>query len=243
MGLRRVVQEEKGAPRQKFVGSLTATGKTRDVRLERGQIVAAADHLSDFVQNAMAGQHDPARIRAALRHAGWSAAEIDAAMSAWHRDGDLPPVPRPRPYVSAREAMLYALLMIALVLVCFHVVRLGFHVIDRLVSDPTETGGPDRWTMRFSIAAIIAFLPLLVLLDHRMARRTGDPDLRRRSQARRIFASITVLAAAVVLLGDAVSVIYAFLSGDLTLRLAAKCALVALMGLLVAACYREDLDG
>lgn len=205
--------------------------------------MAASDHLSDFVRGAMAGRHDPARIRAALHGAGWSASEIDAALSSWHQEGDLPPVPRPRPYVSAREAMLYALLMIALVLVCYHVVRLGFHVIDRMLPDPAETGGPDRWTMRFSIAAIIAFLPLFVVLDHRMARRLDDRGQRRRSQARRVFASITVLAAAVVLLGDAVSMIYAFLSGDLTPRLAAKCALVALMGALVAACYREDLDG
>ena len=139
--------------------------------------------------------------------------------------------------------MLYALLMIALVLVCFHVLRLGFLVIDQAIPDLADTGPADLWSMRFSIAAIIAFLPLFVALDHRMAQRIGGGDQRRRSQARRIFASITVLAAALVLLGDVVSVIHAFLSGDLTPRLAAKCALVAVMGLLVAACYREDLDG
>ena len=65
----------------------------------------------------------------------------------------------------------------------------------------------------------------------------------RRSKLFWIFASVTVFAAALVLLGDLVSVVYAFLSGDLTPRLAAKCALVAVMGLLVAGCYREDLDG
>ncbi|TBN48232.1 hypothetical protein EYF88_14295 [Paracoccus sediminis] len=205
--------------------------------------MAATDQLSDFVRAALASGHDGARIRAALHGAGWTDPEIEGAMAAWHGGGDLPPVPRPRPFVSPREAMLYALLMVALVLVCFHVVRLGFHVIDQAIPDPAETGSSDRWAMRFSVAAIIAFLPLFVALDHRMAKRTDGGDRQRRSQARRIFASITVLAAALVLLGDAVSVIYAFLSGDLTLRLAAKCALVALMGLLVAACYREDLDG
>lgn len=205
--------------------------------------MAAAEQLSDFVRNALADRHDPARIRTALQQAGWSAPEIDGAMTAWQDGGDLPPVPRPRPYVSARESMLYALLMIALVLVCFHVVDLGFHVIDRAIPDLTDFGTPDRWSMRFSIAAILAFLPLFILLDHRMARNLGDQNRRRRSQARRVFASVTILMAALVLLGDVVSVIYAFLSGDMTPRLAAKCALVAVMGLLVAACYREDLDG
>ncbi|WP_207099609.1 DUF5671 domain-containing protein [Paracoccus shandongensis] len=205
--------------------------------------MAAAEQLSDFVRDALAAGHDGLRIRAALQGAGWTAPEIEGAMTAWQDGGGLPPVPRPRPYVSAREAMLYALLMIALVLVCFHVISLGFRVIDLAIPDLAEAGPPDTWSMRFSIAAILAFLPLFVILDHRMARRIGGGEQRRRSQARRVFASITVLAAALVLLGDAVSVIYAFLSGDLTPRLAAKCALVAVMGLLVAACYREDLDG
>lgn len=205
--------------------------------------MAGVDQLSDFVRHALAGGHDAARIRAALGQAGWTGPEIDLALSAWHPGGDLPPVPRPRPYVSAREAMLYALLMIALVLVCFHVLRLGFQVIDMAIPDLAQSGMPDSWSMRFSIAAIIAFLPLFVVLDRRMASRDQGRDPRRRSQARRIFASVTVFAAALVLLGDVVAAIYAFLAGDLTPRLAAKLALVALTGLLVAACYREDLDG
>lgn len=205
--------------------------------------VAAADQISDFVRHAMAGGHDAGSIRAALDQAGWTTAEIDQALSAWHPGGSLPPVPRPRPYVSAREAMLYALLMIALVLVCFHMLRLGFLVIDGAIPDPAQSGPTDSWSMRFSIAAIVSFLPLFVLLDGRMARRDRGGTPQRRSQARRIFASITVLVAALVLLGDVVAAVYAFLSGDLSPRLAAKLALVALTGLLVAACYREDLDG
>lgn len=205
--------------------------------------MASADPLSDFVRDALSGGHDVARIRSALQQQGWTLPEIDNALTGWAGGVDMPPVPRPRPYVSAREAMMYALLMIALVLVCFHVLRLGFLVIDGAIPDLADPGSPGPWSMRFSIAAIVAFLPLFVLLDHRMARRIGERDQQRRSQARRVFASITVLAAALVLLGDVVSLIHAFLSGDLTPRLAAKCALVAVMGLLVAACYREDLDG
>ncbi len=205
--------------------------------------VATVDHLSDFVREALASGHDAARIRAALGEAGWTGPEIDQALSAWDPGGDLPPVPRPRPYVSAREAMLYALLMIALVLVCYHILGLGFQVIDRVFPDLVDRGLRDSGSMRFSIAALIAFLPLFVGLDARMARRDIGSDPRRRSQARRVFASITVLAAALVLLGDVVAAVHAFLSGDLTPRLAAKLALVALTGLLVASCYREDLDG
>lgn len=243
MGQRRAVQEEKSSSRAKTSAALTASGETREAAGKGDGQVAAADQLSQFVHDALARGHDTTRIQAALHGAGWTAPEIDTALTAWQAGGDLPPVPRPRPYVSAREAMLYALLMIALVLVCYHMLQLGFQVIDRAIPDLAETGAGDAWSMRFSIAAIIAFLPLFVLLDHRMARRIGGRDQQRRSHARRVFASITVFAAALVLLGDVVAVIYAFLSGDLTPRLATKSALVAVTGLLVVACYREDLDG
>jgi hypothetical protein len=243
MGLWRGVQEEKSPTVAKFSAPLTGRAKHVTLPERKAGRVAAADQLSDFVRHAMAGGHDAASIRAALGQAGWTASEIDQALTAWHPGGSLPPVPRPRAYVSAREAMLYALLMIALVLVCFHVLRLGFQVIDGAIPDLAQSGARDSWSMRFSIAALIAFLPLFVLLDGRMARRSPRGQPQRRSQARRVFASVTVLVAALVLLGDVVAAVYAFLSGDLTLRLAAKLALVALTGLLVAACYREDLDG
>ncbi|MBK4215366.1 hypothetical protein JJJ17_05445 [Paracoccus caeni] len=205
--------------------------------------MGAADQLSDFVRKAMEGGHGEERIRSALTQTGWSPAEIDTALAGWQPVDDLPAVPRPRAYVSAREAMLYTLLMVALAVVCWHVLSLGFHVVDTAIPDLSERGYVDNWSMRFSIAAIIAFLPIFVLLDHRMAARLQGRELRRRSQVRRIFASITVLIAALVVLGDVVAIIYALLSGDLTLRFIVKAVLVGGVALLVAACYHEDLDG
>lgn len=223
---------------------LTALGAAGNLRPRTmGFPVASADQLSDFVRKALSAGHGPDRIREVLGQTGWSGAEIETALSGWQPGGDLPPVPRPRAYVSAREAMLYALLMIALAVVCYSVLNLGFDVIDTAMPDATDYSTPSPWSMRFAIAAIIAFLPIFALLDHRMATRLLERDLRRRSQARRVFASITVLLAALVVLGDVVAIIYALLSGDLTLRFGAKALLVGVVGLLVAACYREDLDG
>ena len=69
-----------------------------------------ADQLSEFVRDAMArgGSHD--QIAQALGDAGWSAPEIAEALHGWQAVPGLPPVPRPRPYASATEALLYGLL-------------------------------------------------------------------------------------------------------------------------------------
>ena len=53
---------------------------------------------------------------------------------------------------------------------------------------------------------------------------------------------MTLLIAALVLLGDGISIVYALLSGELTARFAAKAGLVASIAALVFAYYRDELN-
>ena len=72
-------------------------------------------------------------------------------------------------------------------------------------------------------------------------RGFGDAG-RRRSLVRKWFASVTLLVASLVFLGDGIYVIYALLNGELTARFAAKAALVAGVTALVFAYYRDELN-
>lgn len=202
-----------------------------------------SDHLARFVRESLLAGRGRDRIAAGLRGAGWSDREIEDALAAWQDDpaGGLP-VPRPRPVVSARDAVVYGLLFASLVMVSWHVVQLGFGVIDRLLPAVGQWQAPASG-IRWSIAVLLAFLPVFMLLDRWIARETGRDPGRRRSQLRRWFASVALLIAALVLLGDLVAVLHAGLTGDLTARFAARAGLVALMGVLVLAYYRGDLDG
>lgn len=202
-----------------------------------------ADHLARFVrQSLQAGQSRDAIARA-LSDAGWSGAEIRDALDDW---GDsaagLPPVPRPRATVSARDAVIYGLLFVSLVILSWHIVQLGFGVIESLLPY-LDDSMPPVGRMRWAIAALLAFLPVFVLLDRRVARASGADPGQRRSLVRRWFASAALLISALVLLGDLVATLYAALTGDMTLRFALKALLVAVMGGLVLAYYRGDLDG
>ena len=202
------------------------------------------DQLSEFVRGTLASGQNTDAAAQALAQAGWSQKEIDAAVSAWGAPPPgLPPVPRPNTYVSARDALLFGLLFITLGVVSAHIVILGFGIIDNLIPDSFDQDGYGSTALRWPIATLIAFLPLFLWLNRRANRGEGTDAVRKRSLVRRWVASVTMLIAVLVLLGDVVSTVYVFLNGDLSTRFVAKAALVAVMGALVLAYYRDEMDG
>lgn len=200
------------------------------------------DLLSEFVHDALLSGRDPDQIAPVLSQAGWSDREVQTALEGWQMQPGLPPVPRPRPYVSAADAVVYGLLFLSLAMISWHIVSIGSAAIDRLLDDPLDRYGAPA-SMRWSVAALVAFLPMFLFLNHRVNRASQDDPGRQRSLIRKWMASLTLLIAALVLLGDLVAVLYAFLNGELTLRFLAKAALVALIGGLVFAYYRDEMNG
>lgn len=198
--------------------------------------------MRDFVRLALEQGHDRDAIARALAEAGWSAAEIQAAQAGWAKPEGMPPVPRPQPYVSAREAVFFGLMFAALAMVAWNLVQLGFALIDVAIPDPTDLYPRDRGSMRWPMAALLGFLPLFLYLDRRTVRTVPRGAGGRESALRRLFASVTLLIALLTLMGDLVTSIYALLSGGLTLRFLARAVLVAVVAGLVLAYYRTDLD-
>ena len=90
------------------------------------------------------------------------------------------------------------------------------------------------------MAVLIVTLPLYLWLATRENRRlAADPALAR-SAIRSWMTYVTLLFAAAVLLGDLVAVIYAFLSGDLTVQFALKALVVAGIAGGIFGYYRRD---
>lgn len=200
------------------------------------------EQLSDFVRQALSGGSSPEAVRSGLSSAGWSAPEIDEALLGWQVVPGLPPVPRPRPYASAQEALLYGLLFLSLGVIAWHLCQLGITMVDVMIPDPSDyparPGSAERW----SIASLIAFTPLFLLLNRRIGKLSREDGGRRRSLVRKWFASLTLMVAALVFLADAIYLIYTLLSGDLTLRFVLKSLLVAMIAALVLAYYRGEIN-
>ena len=202
-----------------------------------------AEQLSLFVHDGLRAGHSPQELRDALTQAGWSEHEIDDALASWSEGALRLPVPRPRPYVSAREAMLYGLMFVTLLAVTWHLVQLSFGLIEIWLPDPMSgTGYWSQRSMRWSIATLIVVLPLFLGLNRHAERVARDDPGQRRSLIRKRFGALTLFLAALVLLGDSIAVVFAWLNGDLTARFAAKAAVVAVVAVLVIGYFRSLVD-
>ena len=102
---------------------------------------------------------------------------------------------------------------------------------------PPWTGLPATVTVSDGAGATATAVASLV----GAAATAGDPG-RRRSLVRKWFAAITLLLASLALLGDLVAVVNALLEGELTGRFVAKALLIAVIGGLAFAYYRDELD-
>lgn len=203
-----------------------------------------SDQLAQFVQASLSAGHSRDAIRDALTRAGWTGAEVSAALDAWADDSFIPPIPRPRPFVSAREAFLYGLMFIALAMTAWHLVALSFYLIDRWLPEVNDmlyaTGSVQG--MRLSIASLIVFLPLFVFLNSRLQQAASKDPGRRRSLVRKWFGYVTLFLASMALLGDLIAVLYALLNGDLTARFAAKTLVVAAVAGMIFVYFRGEMD-
>lgn len=203
--------------------------------------MARADEVSAYVREALSRGADRDTIAADLTSAGWSTRDVARGLAAW---GDAPngmPVPRPRPYVSAREAFVFGLMFLALVITCVSLANLSFDLIDRLVPDPAverSRGGSSG--IRWSMAMLVVFFPAFALLAWRVeTARSADPAARA-SLVRKWLGYLGLFAASVALLGTAVGIIYSLLDGSLTLRFILKAASVASIAACVFAFFHRD---
>lgn len=201
------------------------------------------DQLAAFVQDGLRAGHGPDALRAALSAEGWSQAEVSAALDAWADHGLGVPVPRPKAQSNGQDAVLYGLMFVALLTVTYNLVDLGFDLIEAWLPDPLRDGhgfgNPE--SMRWSIAVLVVALPVFVWLDRRAARAlAGDPG-QRRAPLRQKFGALTLFLAALALLGAAIAVVYAGLTGVVTAQFMAKVALVVVLALLVITWFRDFL--
>ncbi|EPX86820.1 DUF5671 domain-containing protein [Salipiger mucosus] len=196
--------------------------------------------LAAYVRDALRDGQPREAIRADLSAAGWSDTEAEAALAAWSdRVTPAGPVPRPVRSGAAREAVFYVLLFVTFGMVAGNVLSLAFEQIEAWLPDP---GAPARYAprgMRWSMAALIVFLPAFWALDRADARAGRTDPSRRHGSVRRWLSAVAMLIAVIILMGDALVLIYTFLDGQMTARFLVKSVVVAGLAGLVLAYFRQ----
>ena len=201
------------------------------------------DALERFVAEGLARGHDKEVLREKLAAAGWPADEVEEALAEY---ADLEfdvPVPRPKPYVSARDAFQYMVTFTLLYVASWSVGRIAFDVINRWFPIGTEpywqvaTASSTRW----AAAALIVSFPLFLWFSARIRAATRRDPVQRTSKVRQWLTYLTLFVAACVAVGDVVALLYRLLEGDPTARFLLKTLVVALITGTVLAYYLWEL--
>lgn len=206
-------------------------------------MASATQELDLFVRDALARGVDKPAIEQALASAGWPMAQTRSVLNGY-ADIEFPvPVPKPRPYLSAREAFLYLVLFATLYLAAWNVGSLLFELINRTWPDPAamEYGRRGAESMRWSAASVIIAFPVFVYVARFLARELARSPVKRLSAVRRWLTYLTLFLAATVLIGDMITLVYKMLGGELAVRFLLKVLVAAVIAGSIFGYYLWDI--
>lgn len=198
-----------------------------------------SNELRSFVKESLEKGLKKEEISRVLHSAGWEEKEVKSTLSAFS-DVDFPvPVPRPKPYLQAREAFIYLISFITLYITAFSFGALIFSFIDRLFPDPLRFFGDGSVDgMRRSVAAIIVAFPLYLFLMWNISKKGLEQQ---QSKIRKWLSYITLVIAAAIIIGDLITIITGLLGGELTVRFILKALTILVITGSIFGYYLWDL--
>lgn len=207
--------------------------------------MAAPTHdLELFVRDALSrGQARPA-IEAALADAGWPPEQVRAALAGWAEVPFAVPVPKPRPYLSPREAFLYLVLFATLYLSAWHLGSLLFDLINTALPDPADAPYAVVHrddSMRFSVASLLVAFPVYLFVARLLSRELARNPVKRLSAVRRWLTYLTLFLAVTAIVCDLIALVHSLLGGDLTLRFVLKVLVVGAIAGAIFGFHLTDL--
>src|SRR5215203_6331132 len=130
-------------------------------------MASATVDLENFVRTGLQQGLPRSELETAMLSAGWTPDQTRTALGAFADVSFAVPVPKPRPYLSAREAFLYLVLFASLYLSAYHLGSLIFELINRAFPDPTAREAYSAWrdSMRFAASALIVGFPLFAYMS------------------------------------------------------------------------------
>jgi hypothetical protein len=175
------------------------------------------EELRQFIKESLEQGQEREAIRDVLVRAGWEEREVNSGLAAFADIAFPVAVPRPRPYLHAREAFLYLVSFIALYVFAFSLGAVFFGLIDYHFSGPIDryVPGPSA-AQTTALAAIIVAFPLYLFLMRRLVVAVAADPERRQSLIRRWLTYLTLVVGAAIILGDVIALLSRLLAGDPT---------------------------
>lgn len=198
--------------------------------------------ITTFVKDALAKGLPRDQIKNALAKAGWPTEDVSAALGAF-ADVDFPvPVPKRRPYLSAREAFIYLVLFTTLYISAFNFGSLLFNVVNHFLPDAlVYSEQVNVSAIRMAVASLIIAFPVFFWLTWLTRKEIQRDPEKKNSKIRKWLTYLTLFIAAGVIIGDLIALIFNLLNGELTLRFMLKVLIILLISGLVFGYYLWDL--
>ncbi|MCP6726472.1 MAG: DUF5671 domain-containing protein [Patescibacteria group bacterium] len=197
--------------------------------------------LYAFVKEALDKKLDRASIRDVLVQAGWNIKEVEKVLSAFAEVDFAIPVPRPKPYLQAREAFLYLISFITLYITAFSFGALVFGFIDKFFPDPLSYA-PALRSLNTALASIIIAFPVYLFVTWRLSLATLKNPERKDSKVRKWLTYLTLVVAAAVIIGDLIAIVSGLLGGDITIRFLLRAVTIFAITASIFGYYLLDLQ-
>ena len=198
--------------------------------------------LQQFVKESLERGLERDAIRNVLLEAGWQEREVNSGLAAFADVAFPVAVPRPRPYLYAREAFLYLISFIALYVFAFSLGAVFFGLIDHHFSSSIYRYDPGPSAAQTTaLAAIIVAFPLYLFLMRRLAATVAADPERRQSLIRRWLTYLTLVVGAAIILGDVIALLARLLAGDPTTGFVLKVIAILLITAPIFGYYLWDM--
>lgn len=198
--------------------------------------------IHDFIRDALAGGASKSDISAALKKEGWPDDEVRSALALFGEGMVVGrPVPRRKPYTSAKEGFLYLLMFVTLYISAFNFGSLLFEFINMAFPDPLQGYYDPSSAVRFAVSSLIVAFPLYFWLTTSTRKAIAKDPSKQASKVRKWLTYFTLFVAASVIIGDLIALIMNLLGGELTMRFGLKVGVILLIAGLIFGYYRWDL--
>lgn len=200
--------------------------------------------LQLFVKQGLEKGLSREKLATALSSAGWPEDEVKTALESY-ADIDFPiAVPKRKPYLSAREAFMYLVMFLTLYISSISLGTDLFQFVNRWLPDAVEYSYIYESTtsiIRSATAALIITFPIFFWMSRMLRQAIARDPEKRSSKVRKWLTYLTLFVAAGVIIGDLITLVTYFLSGEITTRFMLKVIIVLAIAGSIFGYYLWDL--
>ncbi len=143
---------------------------------------------------------------------------------------------------SPKDVFMHLLAVILLYISASSFGALIFQYIDILFPDPlADFHSGSRDAVRWALAALVVVFPIFVWLSRTLEKNVREHKEKRELKTRKWLLCFTLFAASSLIIGDAVTLLYKFLSGDLSARFVMKALTIFFIAAVVFGYYLWNL--